>query len=327
MPTAAPTTWEPRDAGRARDAVQEQVARIWARQFDALSRALSKQMQPALEAARRRDSGAAGERPRFDAPGLSRRVSYSGYVAKFRAHVSDMWEDYAQWAYAPPVDASFAEVLYEHRGMRGDEVMARMRDVAFNFPDPPTPPQWKIIDASFCAMGALIFGDEWQVDREAILRRHSWRDYYGILGVLTPRKFGKTTCLAYIVILVLFCISGAKVLVVSRTRGQVGDLFWFCFVCFTSTSEPPRACGSRETLRTSRRKRRDTWCFSPSCMACSTAPCCPRGSRRTTRAGQSRSTHRERAPSRSSRTAPGPSRSPRLLPVAIPNVSGETSLA
>jgi hypothetical protein len=181
--------------------------RMWAAGMEELSRTLARQLEPLLLHSNKR-------------PKSSRKVSYREHIQRFAHHIELLWRDYAQQSYAPPAALSFRDPLYDHQGLKGDEVLQRMRLVAQLFPDAPTPSQWRIIEGSLCAMAALIFSEEWDRDRQAIMDRLHWQDYHGILAVLTPRKFGKTTCLAYIIIMILFCISGARVLLVSRTRPQ-----------------------------------------------------------------------------------------------------------
>lgn len=132
----------------------------WAGAMEELERAVARDVDAAVrrrrEAERGSGDGGGGEL----VPGAVRRVSYDAYVRRFGEHVGRMLAAQRRASRLPDVATSFADPAYEYRGAHGDEVLQMMEATARDFPDPPTPLQWKVIRSSLCAMAALIFGEE-----------------------------------------------------------------------------------------------------------------------------------------------------------------------
>lgn len=174
---------------------KESVAAVLRERWAAAAGALTAAVQKELSAAvKRRAAEAKAERELV--PGAIRKVSYASYVGRFREHVGRLDATYRRLCRPPDIAASYADPAYEIRGISGDDVLQKMLHCAATFADPPTSLQFKIIKRSLEAMAALIYGEEWGVDRDWICERNGWNDLYGVLSVLTPRKFGKTTVLA-----------------------------------------------------------------------------------------------------------------------------------
>ena len=85
-----------------------------------------------------------------------------------------------------------------------------------SFPEPPTPFQWKIFQAVCSANAPTIIGNAFFNDPERWIKMIGGRYTDGIVGILTGRKTGKSTGLAYVIITLMFvvCIS---LCIVSKT--------------------------------------------------------------------------------------------------------------
>lgn len=156
-------------------------------------------------------------------PGLSRapkRISFMPLVERLRIQATKIKEDYERAIFVPRLSASFGDPSFSDRTRDGEQVFRQILRAFVSFPDPPTPFQHKLFAACASACAPMIFGEEFFSDPTRCLSIIGGRYTDGIVGVLTGRKTGKSTGLAYIAISFMFVIKNWKGIIVSKTLEQ-----------------------------------------------------------------------------------------------------------
>ena len=115
-------------------------------------------------------------------------------------------------AYAPPT--------------RGAVMLANIRRNLMGFRDAqgkpmrPAGAQLQIIEELLACAAPLIFGEEFDANPELIYRRYGWPHTDGIMSILMPRKWGKSTIVAMVVIAIMMEYPSFRHLNISLTVPQ-----------------------------------------------------------------------------------------------------------
>ena len=123
------------------------------------------------EARRRANERGGGPLPQFE-----KMIDYTPYAGSFSKYIDKLCKRFNNMCYIPRIEDSFADPAYEIRGFAGDEVLRSLRSVYSRFPEPPTPFQWKMFDATCCAGKRLIYGSEYDADPNWVLERNGWTE-------------------------------------------------------------------------------------------------------------------------------------------------------
>jgi hypothetical protein len=156
-------------------------------------------------------------------PNISRapkRISFMPLVERLRIQATKIKEDYERAIFVPRLSSSFGDPSFNDRTRDGEQVFRQILKAFVSFPDPPTPFQHKLFAACASACAPMIFGEEFFSDPTRCLSIIGGRYTDGIVGVLTGRKTGKSTGLAYIAIAFMFVIKNWKGIIVSKTLEQ-----------------------------------------------------------------------------------------------------------
>lgn len=149
-----------------------------------------------------------------------KRVSFLPLVERVRIHAEKIKAERDRCCYIPRLSASYADARYNERPSDGEAVYRRLLECFISFKDPPTAFQHKLFTAVSSACAPLIFGEEFFSDPARCLQIIGGRFTDGIVGILTGRKTGKSTGLAYIAICLMFVIKRFKSIIVSKTLEQ-----------------------------------------------------------------------------------------------------------
>lgn len=156
-------------------------------------------------------------------PNLSRapkRISFLPLVERVKIRAEQIKSERDNNCFIPRISASYADPRYNERPSDGETVYKRLLECFISFKDQPTPFQHKLFTAVASACAPLIFGEEFFSDPARCLQIIGGRFTDGLVGILTGRKTGKSTGLAYIAICLMFVIRRFKAIIVSKTLEQ-----------------------------------------------------------------------------------------------------------
>lgn len=148
------------------------------------------------------------------------RVSFLPATERVVIWAEKISNEYRRMLYTPELVDSYNDPYFNHRRSGGEEAYAAMVDSFSAFPEAPTPFQWKIFQAVCSANAPTIIGPSFFNDPERWIKLIGGRYTDGIVGILTGRKTGKSTGLAYVIICLLFVVSAFKCVVSSKILDQ-----------------------------------------------------------------------------------------------------------
>lgn len=148
------------------------------------------------------------------------RVSFLGIAEHLRIHAEQLFTEANNASFMPKAVDMYADPSYSNRRRGGEEVYRKLVNSFASFPEPPTPFQWKLFAATCSACAPLIFGPAFFNDPQRWLKLVGGKFTDGIVGILTGRKTGKSTGLAYIIITLMFHISAFRCIISSKTLEQ-----------------------------------------------------------------------------------------------------------
>ena len=213
---AAPVIVKPKVATRRG---MSETHAIVAQAFSRITREMAGKVQQAREASNRL------KRAREEADNVNEnkapeRVSFLPATERVVIWAEKISTEYRKMLFTPTVVDSYNDPYFNYRRSSGEEAYSAMVEAFSAFPEPPTPFQWKIFQAVCSANAPTIIGPAFFNDPERWIRMIGGRYTDGIVGILTGRKTGKSTGLAYVIICLLFVVSAFKCIVSSKILDQ-----------------------------------------------------------------------------------------------------------
>jgi hypothetical protein len=150
----------------------------------------------------------------------ARAVSYGKVYASTTPWIDEMCETHEKINRCDPFYVSHANPLLHQSKLNGDAVLHELKTDFMRFGMTPSSMQMKIAEACWASMQKLIYNDEYDMNKQAILRNNGWDELPGILGILTSRRAGKTTVMSMVAACAMFNIPNCKIVVVSKTLRQ-----------------------------------------------------------------------------------------------------------
>lgn len=203
---------------------QNVCARQFAETFDAIDAALDKEQRDEERKQRERKEAQARIAETMERnPNVSRapkRISFLPLVERVRIHAEKIKDEREKCNSIPRLSVSYGDSRYNERPSDGETVYKQLLECFISFKDQPTAFQHKLFTAIASACAPLIFGEEFFSDPARCLQIIGGRFTDGLVGILTGRKTGKSTGLAYIAICLMFVIKKFKGIIVSKTLEQ-----------------------------------------------------------------------------------------------------------
>ncbi len=151
---------------------------------------------------------------------LPARITFLPLSRRFKLHAEKIATEHREGKGVPTIVESFGNPLFNATISNGEEVYQRIVECFQVFPEPATPFQWEIFSATMSACAPIIIGSAFFMDPARWMRLIGGRFTDGVVGILTGRKTGKSTGLAYVIITLMLNISSFQAIVSSKTLEQ-----------------------------------------------------------------------------------------------------------